>query len=92
MQDDLAPLERAAAGAFKTHLGTIIAALPMPVRSVDVRHVWRSGAEWHVETEVDGRRGQAHADAPRTSTASRTDGWRGGSRRLTVYFGTASSL
>ena len=26
------------------------AALPMPVRSVDVRHVWRSGAEWHVET------------------------------------------
>ena len=26
----------------------------MPVRSVDVLHVWRSGAEWHVETEVIG--------------------------------------
>ena len=54
MRDDLAPLQRAAAGAFKTHLSTIVAALPMPIRSVDVKHVWRSGTEWHVEAEVVG--------------------------------------
>ena len=54
MEDDLAPFQAAAAGAFKTHLGTIVAALPMPLRAVDVKHVWRSGTEWHVEAEVAG--------------------------------------
>lgn len=57
MNDDLAPLETAAAGPFKTHVGTIVAALPMPLRSVDVKHVWRSGSEWHVEAEVVGDEG-----------------------------------
>jgi hypothetical protein len=54
MENDLAPLQSAAFGAFKTHLSTIVAALPMPLRSVDVKHVWRSGLEWHVEAEVVG--------------------------------------
>lgn len=57
MENDLAPLQGAAAGAFKTHLETIVAALPMPLRSVDVKHVWRSGVEWHVEVEVTGDEG-----------------------------------
>jgi hypothetical protein len=26
----------------------------MPLRTIDVKHVWRSGEEWHVETEVTG--------------------------------------
>ena len=57
MNDDLAALEQAASGPFKTHLSTIVAALPMPLRSVDVKHVWRSGGEWHVEAEVVGDEG-----------------------------------
>ena len=57
MDDNLGPLQSAAAGAFKTHLNTIVAALPMPLRSVDVKHVWRSGSEWHVEAEVVGDEG-----------------------------------
>jgi hypothetical protein len=57
MNDDLAPLERASALPFRTHLSTIVAALPMPLRSVDVKHVWRSGGEWHVEAEVVGDEG-----------------------------------
>jgi hypothetical protein len=57
MNDDFAPLERAAAGPFKVHLSTIVAALPMPLRSVNVKHVWRSGGEWHVEAEVVGDEG-----------------------------------
>lgn len=57
MDDDLAPLEAAAAGPFKTHLSTIIAAMPMPLRQVDVKHVWRSGPEWHVEAELVGDEG-----------------------------------
>jgi hypothetical protein len=57
MDDDLAPLQGACAGAFKTHVDTIVAALPMPLRSVDVKHVWRSGTEWHVEAEVVGDEG-----------------------------------
>ena len=57
MTDDLAALEAAAAGPFKTHLSTIVAALPSPLRSVDVKHVWRSGPEWHVEAEVIGDEG-----------------------------------
>ncbi len=57
MDNDLAPLESAAAGAFKTHLSAIVAALPTPLRSVDVKHVWRSGTEWHVEAEVVGDEG-----------------------------------
>jgi hypothetical protein len=57
MNDDLAPLERAAALPFRTHLSTIIAALPTPLRSVDVKHVWRSGSEWHVEAEAVGDEG-----------------------------------
>lgn len=54
MDDDLGPLEAAAAGPFKTHLSAIVAAMPMPLRHVDVKHVWRSGPEWHVEAELVG--------------------------------------
>jgi hypothetical protein len=55
--DDWSDLEADAAASFRPHLGTLIAALPMPVRSIDVKHVWRSGDEWHVETEVIGDQG-----------------------------------
>ena len=54
---NLSAFDDVATSPFREHLGTIIAALPMPVRSVDVRHVWRSGAEWHVEVEVIGDEG-----------------------------------
>lgn len=57
MDDDLAPFQAAAAGPFKTHMNTIVAALPMPLRTVDVKHVWRHGSEWHVEAEVAGDEG-----------------------------------
>ena len=51
---NMSAFDGVATSPFREHLGALIAALPMPVRSVDVRHVWRSGAEWHVETEVTG--------------------------------------
>ena len=72
MDDDLGPFEAAAFGPFKTHLSTIVAAMPMPLRHVDVKHVWRSGAEWHVEAELVGDEGARtlllrylDADSPR---------------------------
>jgi hypothetical protein len=55
--DDWSALEADAAASFRPHLGTLVAALPMPVRSIDVKHIWRSGEEWHVETEVTGDEG-----------------------------------
>ena len=54
---DLSAFDGVATSPFREHLGALIAGLPMPVRSVDVRHVWRSGDEWHVETEVSGDQG-----------------------------------
>ena len=54
---NLSAFDDVATSPFREHLGTLIAALPMPVRTVDVRHVWRSGAEWHVEMEVTGDEG-----------------------------------
>jgi hypothetical protein len=54
---NLSAFDGVATSPFREHLGALIAALPMPVRSVDVRHVWRSGAEWHVEAEVTGDEG-----------------------------------
>jgi hypothetical protein len=57
MANDLTPLESAAAAPFKTHVNDLIAALPMPLKSVDVKHVWRSGGEWHVHAEVVGDEG-----------------------------------
>ena len=50
-------LEADAAEPFRHHVGTLVAALPAHVRSVDVKHVWRSGPEWHVEAEVTGDEG-----------------------------------
>ena len=49
--------EAHAAEAFRPHVGTLAAALPARIRSVDVKHVWRSGPEWHVEAEVTGDEG-----------------------------------
>jgi hypothetical protein len=54
---NLSAFDGVATSPFREHLGTLSAALHMPVRSVDVRHVWRSGTEWHVETEVTGDEG-----------------------------------
>ncbi len=57
MRDDWSALEADASAPFRPHLGTLAAALPTPVRNVDVKHVWRSGPEWHVEAEVSGDEG-----------------------------------
>jgi hypothetical protein len=57
MGDDWSLIEADAAESFRPHLGTLVAALPMPLRSVDVKHIWRSGPEWHIETEVTGDEG-----------------------------------
>jgi hypothetical protein len=53
----LAGAEAFAAEAFRPHVGALAAALPAQIRSVDVKHVWRSGPEWHVEAEVTGDEG-----------------------------------
>jgi hypothetical protein len=57
MGDDWSAIEADSVASFRPHLGTLVAALPMPLRSIDVKHVWRSGPEWHVETEVKGDEG-----------------------------------
>ncbi len=55
--DDWAAVAAASALPFRDHLGAIIDALPTPLRSVDIKHLWQSGAEWHVETECVGEAG-----------------------------------
>lgn len=57
MSDDWSTIEADLASPFKQHVGAILAALPMPLTSVDVKHVWQSGAEWHVEAECVGDEG-----------------------------------
>jgi hypothetical protein len=57
MGDDWSEFESGATASFRPHLGALVAALPMPLRTIDVKHVWRSGEEWHVETEVTGDEG-----------------------------------
>ena len=54
---DWSLLEAYAAEPFRSHVGTLVAALPAHAHSVDVKHVWRSGPEWHVEAEVTGDEG-----------------------------------
>ena len=53
MGDDWSAIEADAVASFRPHLGTLVAALRCH-SSVDVSFVWRSGPEWHVETEVTG--------------------------------------